>query len=482
MILRRFGCFCDRGSFGGRITSGTLTHSNNHNKSGANMVENPYLEENFAPVQTEITVEALKVSGRIPSDLVGQLLRIGPNPVNPEPATHHWFLGNGMVHGLQLRDGKAEWFRSRYVRDDELVAAKGWPPVKGPHNELQLGGGIANTNILFFGGKRLALIEGGNLPVQLDASLETVTRTNLGGTLPGGLSAHPHLDAETGELHAAAYSPAWNYIQHVVIGAEGNVIRTVNVPVPGQPMVHDCMITKNYFILLDLPVILNMEAAVAGANLPYRWSTEYGARVGLLPRHGGAEEVTWHEVDPCYVFHPMNGYEDAMGRVVLDVLRHPKMFATDVRGPNEGTVTLDRWVIDPRKTRVQETRLDDQSQEFPRIAERLTGKPYRYGYTVALEAGFSPAGLIKHDLQQGRKQSYDEGMARHFMEPVFVPRHDCTSEDDGWLLSFVYDAETASSDVVILAANDITAGPAATIHLPRRVPFGFHGNWIPSID
>jgi len=233
-------------------------------------------------------------------------------------------------------------------------------------------------------------------------------------------------------------------------------------------MVHDCMITKHYFILLDLPVILSMEAAVAGASLPYRWSADYGARVGLLPRHGGAEEVTWHEVDPCYVFHPMNGHEDSMGRVVLDVLRHPKMFATDMRGPNEGTVTLDRWVIDPLKTRVQETRLDDQSQEFPRIAEQLTGKPYRYGYTVALDAGFSTGGLIKHDLQQGRKETYNEGMA--------------TSEDDGWLMSFVYDAQSDSSDVVILEAKDIAAGPAATIHLPRRVPFGFHGNWVPSTD
>jgi carotenoid cleavage dioxygenase len=158
------------------------------------------------------------------------------------------------------------------------------------------------------------------------------------------------------------------------------------------------------------------------------------------------------------------------------------MFATDMRGPNEGTVTLDRWVIDPLKTRVQETRLDDQSQEFPRIAEQLTGKPYRYGYTVALDAGFSTGGLIKHDLQQGRKETYNEGMARQFMEPVFVPRQDSTSEDDGWLMSFVYDAQSDSSDVVILEAKDIAAGPAATIHLPRRVPFGFHGNWVPSTD
>ncbi|MEZ5504330.1 MAG: carotenoid oxygenase family protein [Halioglobus sp.] len=343
-----------------------------------------------------------------------------------------------------------------------------------------MGVGAANTNILWHGGQRLALVEGGSLPVLLDDALETVARTDLEGTLPGGLSAHPHLDADTGELHAAVYSPLWQHIQHAVIGPQGKVIRTVDVPVPGQPMVHDLYDPRNYFILLDLPVVLDTDAAIQGASLPYRWHPEYGARVGLLPRQGGAAEVTWHEVDPCYVFHPMNGYEDVSGRVVLDVVRHPQMFASDFLGPNEGATTLDRWVIDPGKTRVHESRLDEQGQEFPRIAERLTGKPYRYGYSVALGPGFMSGGLIKHDLQERRKQTYDEGAARMFMEPVFVPRHGQPGEDDGWLMAYVYDAQTDGSDVVILEAADLQTGPVATIHLPRRVPFGFHGNWVPA--
>ena len=113
------------------------------------MTANPYLTGNFAPVEDEVTATDLRVSGEIPRELNGRFLRIGPNPAdNPDPDTHHWFLGTGMVHGLRLEDGNARWFKSRYVRDDIVVAAKGWPPVAGPTNELALGGGVTNT-ILF---------------------------------------------------------------------------------------------------------------------------------------------------------------------------------------------------------------------------------------------------------------------------------------------------------------------------------------------
>jgi carotenoid cleavage dioxygenase len=265
----------------------------------------------------------------------------------------------------------------------------------------------------------------------------------------------------------------------VVIGVDGRVRKTLDVPVPGRPMVHDCMITEHYFILLDLPVILDPEVIEAGFSLPYQWHPEYGARVGLLPREGTAELVSWHDVEPCYVFHPMNGCEDGDGRVVLDVVRHPKMFATDMQGPNEGKATLDRWLIDPRGGPVKEARLDDHGQEFPRIDERRTGKPYRFGYTTGLGGDVSLGGIKKHDLRSGTAQLHGEGEQRVFMEPVFVPRTPDAGEDDGWVMAYVYDKSTGRSDVVIVEAQDFEAAPVATIHLPARVPFGFHGNWVP---
>jgi carotenoid cleavage dioxygenase len=244
-------------------------------------------------------------------------------------------------------------------------------------------------------------------------------------------------------------------------------------------MVHDCAITKNYFVLLDLPVVLDPGALEQGGLLPYGWHPEYGARVGLLPRNGGAEDVIWRELEPCFVFHPLNAFEDGDGRVVVDVIRHPQTFASERYQAGNGPPTLDRWIIDPRGGPVKEERLDDRPQEFPRHDERRVGKPHRYGYAIQIGPGFSFEALLKHDLREGRTERHEEGPARAFMEPVFVPRSPDADEDDGWVLAYTYDADANRSDVVILEARDFSAAPVATIHLPVRVPFGFHGSWIP---
>jgi len=442
------------------------------------MTENLYLSGNFAPIGEERSAFDLPVTGRIPESLEGRLLRIGPNPIAADPATYHWFLGNGMVHGVSLRGGRAAWYRNRFVRDDELVAAKGWPAVAGPHREDALGGGLANTNVIGHAGRTFAIVEGGNLPVELSDELETVARSDFAGTLPAGFSAHPKRDPDTGELHAAVYGFAGQQIQYVVVDRDGRVRRVVDVPVPGAPMVHDCAITANHFLLLDLPVVFDAEAAEGGAGIPYRWRPDYGARVGLLPRTGGAEDVVWHEVEPCYVFHPMNAYEDADGRVVVDVVRHPQVFADARFQGTEGPPTLDRWLIDPAGGPVKEERRDDRPQEFPRHDERLVGKPHRYGYTIEIGAGFRFEALVKHDLREGRSDLHRGQATRLFMEPVFVPRAPDAAEDDGWVLAYTYEEDRDTSCVVILDARDFAGDPVATIELPGRVPFGFHGNWL----
>jgi carotenoid cleavage dioxygenase-like enzyme len=445
------------------------------------MTDNLFLTGNFGPVADEHTAQDLRVTGTIPEALEGRLLRIGPNPVAPDPANYHWFLGNGMVHGVALRNGRALWYRSRFVRDDEVVAAKGWPPVAGPQREFMLGGGLANTHVISHAGKTLALVEGGNLPVELSRDLETIARSDFGGTLPAGFSAHPKRDPDTGELHAAVYGVGAEQIQYVVVGVDGRVRKTVEVPVPGAPMVHDCAITKNYFLLLDLPVVLDRAGLETGSGgtLPYTWQPEYGARVGLLPRAGGAGDVIWHELSPCFVFHPLNAFEDADGRVVVDVIRHPQTFASARYQSGNGPPTLDRWTIDPHGGPVKEERLDDRPQEFPRCDERRVGKPHRYGYSIEIGAGFRFEALLKHDLREGRTERHVERSERLFMEPVFVPRTPDAAEDDGWVLAYTYDTDTDRSAVVILEAQDFSAGPIATIELPTRVPFGFHGSWIP---
>ena len=441
------------------------------------MPDTSFHEDNFAPVSEETTATDLPVCGRIPEDLEGRLLRIGPNPLVPDEK-RHWFTGNGFVHGLRLRGGKAEWYRSRFVRDDEVVELRGGPAVPGPRFSEMSGGG-ANTNVIGHAGATYAIVEAGGNPVELSYELETLARSDFSGTLPGPFSAHPKVDPDRGEMHALGYFFGWEHLQYIVVGTDGRVRRTVDIPVPGRPMIHDCAITENYFIVFDLPVIFDLSMIQEGYSFPYRWSEDYGARVGLLPRDGGSDDVIWSEVDNCYVFHPLNAYEDSEGRVVLDVVRHPRMFATNLLAPSEGAPTLDRWLLDTRGGPVKEQRLSDLGQEFPRHDERRVGKPYRYGYCGWSGEKGLYSGLLKHDLETLETQKRDDGPSRFYQEAVFVPRTAQADEDDGWLMSYVHDADRNAAEVVILHAQDFLGDPVARIELPVRVPFGFHGNWVP---
>jgi carotenoid cleavage dioxygenase len=234
-------------------------------------------------------------------------------------------------------------------------------------------------------------------------------------------------------------------------------------------------------VIFDLPVTLSAQAMNDGYPLPYRWNPDHPPRVGVLPRYGTAEDIVWCDVSPCYVFHPMNAFDLPDGRLVIDLCRHPKMFATDLNGPWEGMPVVERWTIDPASGKVHEEQLDDTSQEFPRVDERVVGRSHRFGYTASFGSnGPEHRGLTKWDLHTGTSVRHDYGPERSSGEGVFVPRSPDAAEDDGWVMSLVYDRATDRSDLVILDAHDFAGAPVATVHLPARVPYGFHGNWIPT--
>jgi carotenoid cleavage dioxygenase len=416
-----------------------------------------FLDGNFAPVSEEVTTGELPVSGRLPEELTGRLVRIGPNPkAVPDPAAYHWFTGDGMVHGVRLEGGRATWYRNRWVG----------------------GGEVVNTHVIGVDNRTFALVEAGNSPVELTDELETIERCDFGGTLDGSFTAHTHADPATGDLHGVTYHWSWDHIRHVVVGPDARVRREERVPVPDAPMVHDCAITERFVVLFDLPVTFSLDAAAGGSSLPYRWNPDHPPRVGLLPLAGPAAQVRWFEAPSCFVFHTLNAYDDG-DTVVIDLVRHPRMFATLLNGPYEGLPSLERWTLDLGRGTLATATLDDAGQEFPRIDERLTGRPHRYGYATAFGEGIEHGPALKHDLARGTREVHDHGPGRVGLEPVFVPRSGATAEDDGWVLAYVYDATEDRSDVVVLDAQDFTAEPVATIHLPVRVPFGFHGSWLP---
>jgi carotenoid cleavage dioxygenase-like enzyme len=445
---------------------------------------NPYLQGNFAPVLEEVTATDLPVTGQVPEALCGRYLRNGPNPVSPpEPSTYHWFTGDGMVHGIRLRDGRAEWYRNRWVRSAEVARALGEEVRPGPvHAGMDF---APNTNVIGHAGRTFAIVEAGARPYELTNELETIGPCDFGGTLDGGYTAHPKRDPLTGELFAVSYFFGWgNDIEVTIIDADAKVRSSRRVAMGGSVSVHDCAITQRSIALLDLPVTFSLDAAASGASFPYRWQEGYHARIGLLPRDGESTDVVWHDVEPCYVFHPMNAFDDPDGDgIVLDVVRHPSMFRTNLLGPSEGAPTLERWHLDGRGGAVKEERLDDRWQEFPRVDERRLGLPNRYGHAVAVAQSGDIVGtesmLLRHDLKNRTSEARSFGRGTSLGEAVFVPRSDDADEGEGWLLLLVYSADTGTSALHVLNADDLGGDAQAVIDLPERVPAGFHGNWVP---
>ncbi|WP_134768134.1 carotenoid oxygenase family protein [Nocardioides sp. 1609] len=462
-----------------------------------------YLQDEFAPVTEEVTALDLTVTGTLPSHLDGRYLRIGPNP-SQDPATlaaegYHWFLGEGMVHGVRLEDGQARWYRNRWVRPRE-------------------GDFAPNTNVVQHAGRTMALVEAGSPPYELTDELDTVGRCGFAGDLRAGYTAHPHEDPETGELHAISYS--WtrgNRVDYSVLDTTGAIRHQVEIEVHGSPMMHDCALTEHHVVVYDLPVTFDIDMVagkvprplrlparlalnrVVGRNpvsdrvveamtrgrdvptqLPYSWDDDYPARIGLLPRDAAdGSAVRWFDIDPCYVFHTLNAFEvPETGEVVIDAVRHDRMFATRFDGPDEGPASLVRFTLDLASGKAREHRFDEHSQEFPRHDERLTGRRHRYGYTVGFTDGRLGDAVLKHDTVTGTTRERRLGAGRLAGEMTFVPSSADAPEDDGVLMGYVHDLARGLSDLVVLDAG--TLEDVATVHLPGRVPAGFHGSWAPT--
>ncbi|HEV2639936.1 MAG TPA: carotenoid oxygenase family protein [Actinocrinis sp.] len=433
----------------------------------------------YRPVADEVTVLRPEVRGALPPELDGSFLRIGPNPLGrTDPSRHNALTGDPMVHGLRLRDGRAQWYRNRWVRTDRAVRTLGGLPTPGPRHGLSE---ECNGNLLRHAGRTYAVGDGGVLPVELDRELATVARGDFDGTLPGGFSAHPELDPVTGELYAVAYQHDLPYLHYLTIGVDGRVRRAEPIATKSTSMMHAFSITDRHAVIYDLPVVFDPQAATAGSRLPYTWDDGHGARIGVLPRNGGDADVLWMDVDPCYVFHALNAYES--GRwLVLDVVRHQRLFDRDRLRASESAPSLWRWTVDLLAGTVTEEQIDDQCEEFPRLDDRFKGTRHRYGFAVGMRPGDGGAlagpALLRHDLDTRRTERHEFGPGRETGEAVFVPRAADAPEGDGWLLSLVYDKSTDRSELSVLDTADFTGEPVATVPLPVRVPHGFHASWI----
>lgn len=442
----------------------------------------PYLTGHFTPVVDETTAYDLTVEGTLPPELSGQLVRNSHNP-KPGITPTHWWKGSGMVHGIRLRAGRAEWYRNRWVHTPALDGA----PYMTEHGP-DMTASVAGTHVIEHGGRLLALCEA-NYPFELTRDLDTVGAYDFNGKLTTAMTAHPKTDPVTGELHFFGSSPMPPFLTYHVAAPDGQIILSEEVPTASAALKHDFAVTANYVVFLEMSVTFD---PTEKSGIPYGWSDAIAPRLGVMPRGaGGAAKIRWYAIEPGQALHVANAYEDGHGRIIVEGPSVDRdgwtkswnwwAGAAGPRGaePCAGSVTR-RWAVDLVTGTVTEGPCDDLVVEFPTINGDYLGREHRYQYAISFPdvQGIGNHGIVKYDRHSGTRQVLPVGTGVLPSEAVFVPAAGATNEDDGYLLTVVSDLNRDASSLLVLDASDLGRAPVATVRLPRRVTAGIHGSWI----
>ena len=348
--------------------------------------KHPNLTGGFAPIQMECDVRDVVVVGELPRDLNGSFYRNGPNPQFAPRGFYHWFAGDGMVHAFHIEDGRVS-YRNRWVQTQQWLlereAGRALFSIFNPmEQDPSVAGlktdGVANTNIIWHGGKLLALEEG-HAPFELDPiSLESRGAHDYAGKLQGPMTAHPKIDHETGEMLFFGYNADGGISSQMtfnVVNRDGVLTSSEGFKAPYAAMVHDFMVTKDYVLFPIMPLTGSMDRAFAGGPV-YAWEPEKGTHIGIMPRNGSVADMRWFVGDPSYVFHPMNAYNDG-AKIICDVCEYPQaplfpMVDGSPGDPKQALARLVRWTFDLSDATddYRRERLHDVVCEFPMSVER----------------------------------------------------------------------------------------------------------------
>ncbi|MBM7458763.1 carotenoid oxygenase family protein [Rhodococcus coprophilus] len=467
--------------------------------------DHPYRTGPWRPQTTEHRADDLEIIGDLPTDLDGVYIRNTENPVHPaQQGRYHPFDGDGMVHVVGFRDGKA-FYRNRFVRTDGFVAEQEagralWAgiaenPVKsertdgwGARGRMKDG---SSTDVTVHNGVALTSFwQCGDLYRVDPMSLETLGKAEWGGDFPSnlGVSAHPKVDHRTGEMLFFNYGTDAPYMHYGVVDSSDKLVHYTDIELPGPRLPHDMAFTENYSILNDCPLFWLPEALAAGKYVS-RFHPDLPMRLGVLPRRGGGNEIMWFDAAPTYVLHWTNAYEDGE-EIVLEGFHqetpepedtgdgslYQRMFrflALDRMGTH-----LHRWRLNLRTGGVTEERLSERITEFGMISPAHTGVPHRYTYAATgLPGWFLFDGLVKHDSLTGVEERYPLGEGVFGSETVMAPRIGSAGEDDGYLVTMTVDMNRDLSECLVFDAQRLADGPVTRIRLPERVSSGTHSTW-----
>ena len=452
----------------------------------------PYLHGAHGPIRRETDALDLKVTGEIPRDFAGAYYRNGPDARTDPTGLHHWFDGDGMIHAVHFEDGRAR-YRNRYIRTNDFEAeVRGESPRPGIFERAANAGltrykDTANTDVVMHNGELMALWYVSGQPVRLDANtLETLRTEDFGGQLPKNVSAHSKVDLSTGEFHFFDYDLYDPFYSYGVVDGNNRLSHFTRIALPGPRLPHDMAITQNHVVFMDLPVVFT-EAGRRNRIWSIHHDESLPTRFGVLPRHGDGQDVRWFEFPGCYIYHVVNAWEAGdeihlyCCKMVPNGRDMPRQFGAYAPMVNVLALraVLTRWTMNLKTGATSETQIDDQISEFPVVNLGHTGRKSQYSYHVSIPDTDVQVydGLIKYDLETGTSTRHDFGRGVFGSEPAFAPRLDARSEDDGYLITFVTHGESGDSRALVIDAQNMSAPPLAEVHIPQRVPLGFHGTW-----
>lgn len=461
------------------------------------------LAANHAPIATESNVGNLRVRyGKVPVELNGTLYRNGPNPMFPPLGkTHHWFLGEGMVHAISINNGRVS-YANRWVATEQYTDQKTAGRRLAPTSFEEMGDpttrrpDVANTNVLYHGGRLIVLAEMMKPTLLERSTLETFGKFDFDGSYKGPMTAHPKVDPKTGELHSFGYMVdglGTRKISYSVIDRHGDLVRHDTFEPPYCSMVHDFIVTDEHVLFPIFPATIDPERAKAGGSLR-EFRPDLPSYYGIVARGADLDTMRWFKGPACFVYHVLNGYtarSNGRTQVVADVFKFDGLpLFPDASGEADwiefGKGKLVRWTfdLDSAGDSFKEEVLSKVDGEFPRLDERFSGARYRHAFYVHrsgdLYPGCSFDTLVHLDIETREHRTNSLPPTGGFLEPVFVSRSSGSPEGDGWILTIAYDADRDLSDLLVYEALDISAGPVAVVELPNRVPYGFHGNWAPA--